>query len=286
MKPSPSRRPDRLTLHIEAADRSWVADASAPIDLAIILDFDGPQPRFFAPGPARAAALRVGAFTGAVRSGASCNCAELSLAPHCHGTHTECVGHVTEDALQVSSLTPVPPALALLVTVEPRCQVDVAGGSRPAPAAGDLLITRNALREATEAWDADPWSALILRTRPNDPGKQAREYEGPAPAPYFSADAMRWIVERGIGSLVVDLPSLDRADDGGRLEAHRIYWGLEPSARWSREARRGDALVTELVYVPDEITDGLYLLDLQVAPFASDAAPSRPVIYALEEMTP
>ena len=34
------------------------------------------------------------------------------------------------------------------------------------------------------------------------------------------------------------------------------------------------------------VLDGLYLLDLQVAPFASDAAPSRPVIYALTESAP
>jgi hypothetical protein len=97
---------------------------------------------------------------------------------------------------------------------------------------------------------------------------------------------MKWIVEQGIRSLIVDLPSLDRADDGGRLEAHRIYWGLEPFDRRSTDARRPDALVTELAYIPDEVPDGLYLLDLQVAAFASDAAPSRPVIYALRESTP
>ncbi len=84
-------------------------------------------------------------------------------------------------------------------------------------------------------------------------------------------------------SLVVDLPSLDRADDGGHLVAHRTYWGLPPASVDARQAARPAALVTELAYMPDSIPDGLYLLDLQVPAFATDAAPSRPVIYAVTE---
>ena len=42
--------------------------------------------------------------------------------------------------------------------------------------------------------------------------------------------------------------------------------------------------MTELAYVPDRVLDGLYLLELQIAPFASDAAPSRPVIHAATEV--
>jgi hypothetical protein len=42
--------------------------------------------------------------------------------------------------------------------------------------------------------------------------------------------------------------------------------------------------VTELAYIPDRLLDGLYLLELQIAPFASDAAPSRPVIRPASEV--
>jgi hypothetical protein len=96
---------------------------------------------------------------------------------------------------------------------------------------------------------------------------------------------MHWVVERGVTSLVVDLPSLDRADDGGTLAAHRVFWGLPVGALDARQARRGRALVTELAYVPDHVPDGLYLLDLQVPAFAADAAPSRPVLYPVTEAT-
>ena len=90
---------------------------------------------------------------------------------------------------------------------------------------------------------------------------------------------MQWIVERGVVSLVVDTPSLDRADDGGHLAAHRVYWGLPAGARSVHEASRPQALVTEMAFVDDTIGDGDYWLALQFPAFASDAAPSRPVLY-------
>jgi len=37
--------------------------------------------------------------------------------------------------------------------------------------------------------------------------------------------------------------------------------------------------ITELIYVPNSVTDGEYLLELQVAAFENDASPSRPVLY-------
>jgi hypothetical protein len=42
--------------------------------------------------------------------------------------------------------------------------------------------------------------------------------------------------------------------------------------------------VTELIYAPDPIPDGHYLLNLQVAPLLADAAPSRPVLYPVRPL--
>jgi hypothetical protein len=209
-----------------------------------------------------------------------------TLAPHCHGTHTECVAHLTDNAADLARLTPLPPALALLVSVRPvpLCDVTMEPGSRHERT--DPVITRVMLADATSRWVSDPWTALVVRTLPNDPGKQHRSYTGPCPAPYLATDAVHWMVERGVTSLVVDLPSLDRADDGGALAAHRAFWGLPPATQDARQAQRGRALVTELAYMPDECADGLYLLDLQVPAFATDAAPSRPVLYPIRERAP
>ena len=275
-----------LDLEFTTFGRRWQAEVSAPVDLAITLRFAGPQPRFFADAPASAVPLRAGRFTGTVAGGSSCNCGVYTLSPHCHGTHTECVGHVTDNATALAGLTPVPPALALVVSVRPEPLGGTATGPTGLRHAADPVITRALLAVAAARWIRDPWTALVVRTLPNDPGKRHRLYEGSCPAAYFTADAMHWVVERGVASLVVDLPSLDRADDGGSLAAHRVYWGLPPDAFDAHQARRGRALVTELAYVPDTVTDGLYLLDLHVPAFAADAAPSRPVLYPVREIAP
>ena len=270
-------------LEFTAGGRRWRADVTAPADLAIVLEFNGAQPSFFVATPASSEPLRIGGFTGSVASGASCNCAVHSLAPHCHGTHTECIGHVTRGPVTVASLTPVAPCVALVVSVRP----ERLGATAAAPlgghaAADDLVIRRAALAAAAAAWLDAPFAAVVIRTLPNGADKRHRAYSGsPSPAPYFLPEAMQWLVERRIDSLVVDLPSLDRADDGGRLAAHREYWGLPPGSDDATQATRGQALVTELAYVPDSVADGPYLLDLQVPAFGSDAAPSRPVLYPL-----
>jgi len=264
--------------------RRWQADLSTPVDLAIVLEFPGPQPRFFADGPARAEPLGRDGFAGAVGLGASCNCGVYTLSPHCHGTHTECVGHLTDDGTGVATRTPVPPCVALLVTVRPRRLGTVPDEPPGRHAPTDPVIDRASLSQAAQRWEHVPWTALVVRTWPNDVEKRWRSYPGDCPAAYFTSDAVRWVVERGVASLVVDLPSIDRADDGGALAAHRLFWGLPPGARDARRASRGQALVTELAYVPDAAPDGLYLLDLHVPAFGTDAAPSRPVLYPLKEM--
>jgi kynurenine formamidase len=253
-------------IEISVDGRRW-RSTTAGVDLAIPLDFRGAQPRFFAAGPAAAAPLEVGGFNGDVRNGASCNCSVHTLAPHCHGTHTECVGHLTDDGHSLADHGAEPVRLALLLTLPPDTRD----------------ISQTVLASAAERWEGLPWTALIIRTMPNAPDKRYRHYAGAAPPPWFLPEGIAWIVSRGVVSLVVDLPSLDRGDDTN-LAAHRAYWGLEAGRRRAAEATRASALVTELAYVPDRVLDGLYLLELQVAPFASDAAPSRPVIRAATEV--
>jgi hypothetical protein len=99
---------------------------------------------------------------------------------------------------------------------------------------------------------------------------------------------MRWALARGCEHLVSDLPSADREDDRGLLIAHRTWWGLPPAGdaaadRAAAAARACSRTITELAFVDDAAADGPYLLDLQVAPFDMDAAPSRPLLYPVSE---
>jgi arylformamidase len=273
----PSNEPSQSAT-VEIAGARWRVDLARPHRLAIPLRPGAAQPSCFAAPPARAVALHVGNFTGSVSTGASCNCSTLELTPHCNGTHTECVGHLTQEAVDVCDTLPHALLPALLVTLTP----EAAPGSEPCepPAlAGDALITRAAL---LHSWPLQPTPApraLIIRTRPNGPDKCTRNYKL-HPAPYLTPAAARLLVERGIEHLVLDVPSADRADDGGHLSAHRLFFGLPPASHSLAQARRAQCTITELAYVPDAIVDGSWLLALQVPRIAGDALPSQPMLYA------
>jgi len=42
-----------------------------------------------------------------------------------------------------------------------------------------------------------------------------------------------------------------------------------------------DATITEMIYVPDWVHDGFYLLNIQIASFVNDASPSKPILYQI-----
>lgn len=250
-------------------------------DLSIPLRFEGRQPSFFGAPPASSTALTAGDFTGDVRSGAGCNCSTYSLTPHCNGTHTECVGHITRDRISVRDIARDVLIPAVLLSVTPRTTAETGEASLPPPHRGDALITRDELERAARHHPLEGFRAVIVRTLPNAPAKQQKHYGNANPPAYFSSEAMHWIVAHDIDHLVVDLPSVDRASDAGLLTTHRLFWGMPPARIDALHATRAHATITEFAYIDDAIEDGPYLLNLQVAPFESDAAPSRPFLMRL-----
>lgn len=266
---------------VHIAGRAWRA-ATRGYDLSIPLAFNEPQPSFFGAAHASAEAITGGGFVGDVRRGGSCNCATYTLTPHCNGTHTECIGHVVEDPVSVRDVASDHLSAALLISTAPLDASATCEASDPRPHAGDQLITQALLEASVGHERLSNFDALVVRTLPNDPVKRFRNYSaGDDAPPYFTAEAMRWIVEQGVQRLIVDLPSIDRANDEGRLTCHRIFWGLPAGGRALDAATRPNATVTELAYIANDIPDGRYLLNLQVAPFVADAAPSRPILLPL-----
>ncbi len=237
------------------------------IDISIPLLFNGPQPNAYGVDAATSKACEAGDIVGDTRQGGSVNFEQYTLIPHCNGTHTECVGHITDDRISVTDCLTDVFLAAVLVSVEPE-KAD----------SGDFVITYSSLQAASVRKAADTPTALVVRTLPNDDSKLTGQYgEGNIPA-YFTAEAMEYIVECGFKHLLVDMPSVDRIFDEGKLTNHRIFWRVEPGSRETNAATRGESTITELIYVPNEVADGEYLLNLQIAPFASDAAPSRPIL--------
>lgn len=266
-------------MHFERDGRRLAADLADPLPIAIPLGFAGPQPGFHGAPRAEAVPLRAGGLVGDTREGGSCNCEQITLVPHCNGTHTECVGHLTDERVSLSETLRGGMHLALLVSVRP-LPADVATEtSDPVPGADDQLITAAALAAGLAAHPSLTPQALVVRTLPNSVDRMSHQYTGRAPAPYLTREAAEWLVGHGIEHLVLDVPSADRGDDQGRLTAHRVFFGLAPSSRRASEARRPQATITELAFVAPMIRDGWYLLDLQFPAFLADAAPSRPILY-------
>jgi len=265
--------------HIEWHGFRLKVDFSQGRSIAIPLQPDGSQPLFFAPAKARAKPLQSGEYIGSVAKGGSCNAELLEFAPHCHGTHTECIAHLTRERGSVLELTDRAPCLARLVSLTATDPEASDERYAAAPEPGQLLLTRAELQALLAAgFTAPTVQALIVRTRPNGPDKLQRDYAQAPPYPVFSDAAMQWLAGQDLKHLLVDTPSLDAAHDGGRLANHRCWWGLAGAA----PEQAGRRSVTEMIYVPDDIPDGLYWLHLGLQPLAADAAASEPVIYAAQ----
>ena len=217
--------------------------------------------------------FRVGNTTLRVADGSPVNCDTIELTAHCHGTHTESAGHITREALPVGPLLPTALLSVYVHTVVPGT---AAGCPEQLPANAqdsDRIITEAEINRLPQ----ESFECLLIRTKGFLP-------EGSCPdAPYFSQNAMAAIVQRDFQHLLVDLPSVDRSDDGGVLMNHRTFWGLPMgSTELPAEAFR-QKTITELVAVPESVSDGLYVLSLQAPNWHTDAVPSRPILYSIGE---
>jgi len=264
-------------ISIDLNGRPIEFDETSPIDISIPMHFGGIQPNAYGVEPATAKACEYGPLVvGDTRRGGSCNFEQVMLIPHCNGTHTECVGHIAKERISVRDCLKDILIPSVIVSVRPA--VGELGQT-------DLLITRESLETLVERTNSNlKHLALIVRTFPNDQSKLSRQYvpddaTSPDMPPYFATDAMQYIVDRGFKHLLVDLPSIDRMYDEGKLLNHRIFWNVPPGSFEAGPNARRENTITELVYVPNEIDDGEYLLNLQIAPFESDASPSRPVLF-------
>jgi kynurenine formamidase len=206
--------------------------------------------------------FRMGNFVGSVSEGGACNCEVVTLSPHGNGTHTECIGHISKERITINDSLKECNLFARLVSITPEIQAD------------DRVITAETLLKAFKNSPLlKDCTALIIRTLPNNLLKASKKYSGTNPV-YITSEAMTEILRLGIEHLLVDFPSVDREEDGGFLKAHHIFWQYP-------DAPRMNATITELIYVPDEISDGEYFLQMQIAPLESDASPSKPLLYEM-----
>ena len=250
-----------MIVQINHKDKIFEADLSQPIDISIGLEAKENQPNCFYAPSFETEAVRAGDFVGDVKQGGPVNFLNVKLNPHGNGTHTECIGHISKEANTINKSLETFHFLAKLHTIRP---VETENG--------DQVITRDQLEKLEFGFEA-----ALIRTIPNDPSKKERNYSGSNP-PYFENEAIQYLLEQGIQHLLIDLPSVDREEDDGKVVNHKTFWNYP-------ECKQSNKTITELVFIENEIKDGLYLLHIMIAPFEIDASPSKPVLYKLIEKT-
>lgn len=246
----------KTTIHLKS--RKFEIDLSQPLDISIPLSGNpGNVNAWYVEHPTIEPHVE-GDFIGAVTEGCPVNFNNISFNPHAHGTHTECVGHITKDFHSINQNLNRFFFLAEVVTIPPEKEGD------------DFFISKKQLQYALGNKKRE---AVIIRTLPNLGDKKSKQYAHSNP-PYLTAGAAQFLVNKNVQHLLVDLPSVDKEKDNGVLAAHKIFWNFNG-------VLRKKATITEFIYVNNSIDDGTYFLNLQVAPFENDASPSRPVLYKI-----
>ena len=235
-------------------------DLSKPLDISIPLEASKSNVNAWYLGAPKIEPVKEGDWVGSVSKGASVNFNNVFFNPHAHGTHTECVGHITEKTHSINQNLKQFFFLAEVITVAPE------------KSHGDFVISKKQLEFAIGNKKRE---AIVIRTIPNTKEKLSAQYSNTNP-PYLLEDAAIYLREKGVCHLLIDLPSIDKEKDGGKLLAHNAFWNTKGNIRL-------DATITEFIFVPNSVEDGCYVLNLQIAPFENDATPSKPVLYKIKE---
>lgn len=261
-----------MELKFSWAGAMWKARSTEPVDASCAIGPEGPRAWYV--GAPRFEPVRANGFVGAVAEGGSVNFRDLAFNPHGHGTHTECLGHITPEVYPMTRLS-IPAWLpCLLISVVPEVRENGDRWLSPERVQGAIAETWGALGLAVTS----PLPlAMAVRTLPNDPGKARRDWSDTNP-PYFASETLAEWASLGVEHLLTDLPSVDREVDGGALAGHHAFWRVPDAPRYQ-------ATITEFLFVPNEVPDGLYLLNLQTAAIENDAVPSRPVFFPCDKLS-
>ena len=242
-------------------------DLSKPLDISIPLTNNEQNPIAWYQDIPEIEPVKMGDWIGKVSEGkSSTNFNNIFFNPHAHGTHTECLGHITRDFYSINQCLKQFFFTAELISVEPKAIGE------------DLVITKEQVEKALSGKSSE---AIIIRTVPNPETKKHLKYSNTNP-PYLAEEAAIFIREIGMQHLLIDLPSVDKEHDEGKLLAHKAFWNVKDVNNLNEDARM-NCTITEMIYVPEIVKDGSYILNLQIAPFENDASPSKPVLYKITD---
>ncbi|MEN8858560.1 MAG: cyclase family protein [Flavobacteriaceae bacterium] len=247
-----------MIAEIKYNSRKYSIDLTNPIDISIPLRDGKDNVNAWYIDPPKIFPVASDDWVGSVKEGADVNFNNIHFNPHSHCTHTETAGHITETVHSINKHLNQFFFLAEVVTIPPENIGE------------DFVITKRQLQFSLGNKKRD---AIIIRTLPNLSDKKNMQYSNTNPT-YLLEEAAIYLKEKGIKHLLVDLPSVDKEKDEGKLLSHNAFWN-------TAEKLRLDATITEFIYVPNSVKDGTYFLNLMVAAIENDASPSKPVLYQI-----
>lgn len=246
-------------------------DLSKPIDISIPITNDEQNPIAWYQNAPEINPVVMGDWIGKVSEGkSSTNFNNLFFNPHAHGTHTECLGHITKEFYSINQCLKQFFFWATLISVQPE------------KVGEDLVISKSQIEKALQSVQNSEIKseAIVIRTLPNEASKKSLKYSNTNP-PFLSEEAALFLRESGIQHLLIDLPSVDKERDEGKLVAHKAFWNVTDVNHLNVDARL-NSTITEMIFVPNEVHDGNYMLNLQIASFENDASPSKPILYSIQ----
>jgi len=269
-----------MEIKFKIDNKEYSCDTTKPIDISIPLKFNEIQPNTYDVDKATSKAYEKSDFIGDTRRGGGCNFEEYRLIPHCNGTHTECVGHISFERISIHNTLKDSLIASTLITVKPEKAFDTNDKYIPEKNEEDFMITKKILEEKLVDSDKDFLEGLVIRTFSNDHSKISRRYMENQP-PFFSIEAMEYIVSLNVKHLLMDIPSVDRTFEEGKLTAHHNFWNVSYESHEIDKENHSMKTITEMIYASNEVDDGKYLMNIQIPNFVADAAPSRIFLYKL-----
>ena len=104
---------------MKAKIQNFQIDLSKPIDISIPLSDTNENPIAWYIEKPVIAPVKFGDWTGKVTEGSSTNFNNIFFNPHGHGTHTECLGHITHEFYSINQCLKQFFFFAELISVEP-----------------------------------------------------------------------------------------------------------------------------------------------------------------------
>ena len=127
-------------------------DLSKPLDISIVMSDSSQNPLAWYLEKPQIYPVQLGDWVGKVSQGAAVNFNSISFNPHAHGTHTECLGHITKAFYSVNDALKSFFFMAEVITISPVLIEE------------DYLLSLAAI---TQKLKGKTPKAVVIRTLPN-----------------------------------------------------------------------------------------------------------------------